>query len=106
MGERKAAVLVVVVLAIALATPEPAAASGGGDIFPGLVNFLQAVVDALTGEVAKLLTILAIVVGGILWMVADSGTGMRKVAGGIIGAAIVIAAVNFADLMGFSGALL
>jgi len=102
-GRSHALVLVAVFVAVLL-IPSPAAASGG--VFPGLESFLQNIVDGLSGTIAKLVAALAIVAGGFLWMLSDSGSGMRRIAGAVIGAAVIIGAISLADAMGFTAALL
>ncbi len=66
---------------------------------------LQALIDNLTGTVARLLVIAAIVVAGLAWAFTEHGTGGRKVSQIVFGGAIALAAVTFLAALGFDGAV-
>lgn len=70
---------------LTLALIEPAAAQTAN-----IEGVLQKVVDMLTGEVARLLAIIAVVIVGIAWMFGQ--LDLRKAAYVVLGVAIVFGA--------------
>jgi type IV secretion system protein TrbC len=65
---------------------------------------LQAVVDSITGPVARAAAVIAIVVSGIAIIFSEGGGGIRKLAFVGLGIAIMFAAVSFfLDFFGFAG---
>ena len=80
-------------------------ASTGGPAMPW-DSALQALVDNLTGTVARLMIIAAIVIAGITWAFTEHGTGARKLSQIIFGGAVAIAAVSFLAALGLTGAVL
>lgn len=91
-------------LALTFAFPGISLASGSGPSMPWDTG-LQALVDNLTGTVARLMVIAAIVVSGITWAFTEHGTGGRKISQIVFGGAIALAAVSFLAALGFSGAV-
>ena len=96
------------ILALALALtclmPGVAAASGAGPAMPwdtGLTNL----VDNLTGTVARLMIIAAIVVAGITWAFTEHGTGGRKLSQIVFGGGVALAAASFLASLGLTGAV-
>ena len=85
----------------------PPAVAQAGTTGPGMPwdTGLQALIDNLTGTVARLLVIAAIVVAGLAWSFTEHGTGGRKVSQIVFGGAIALAAVTFLAALGFSGAV-
>ncbi len=82
-----------------LATPADAAGSGMPWETP-----LQAVVDSITGPVARAAAVIAIVLAGITIIFSEGGGGVRKLAFVGLGIAIMFAAVSFfLDFFGFAG---
>ena len=67
---------------------------------------LENLVDNLTGTVARLMIIAAIVVAGITWAFTEHGTGGRKISQIVFGGAVALAAVSFLAALGFAGAVL
>ena len=94
-------VTTMVVLAVLLPTVAQAAVSGPAMPWD---EGLQALIDNLTGTVARLLVIAAIVVAGLAWAFTEHGTGGRKVSQIVFGGAIALAAVTFLAALGFDGA--
>lgn len=88
---------------LALALPGLAAASTSGPPMPWDTG-LQNLVDNLTGTVARLLVIAAIVIAGVAWAFTEHGTGGRRISQIIFGGAVALAAVSFLASLGFSGA--
>ena len=66
---------------------------------------LQNLVDNLTGTVARLMIIAAIVVAGITWAFTEHGTGGRKISQIVFGGGVALAAVSFLAGLGFTGAM-
>jgi type IV secretion system protein VirB2 len=84
---------------LALATPAYAGGSGMPWETP-----LQAVVDSITGPVARAAAVIAIVIAGITIIFSEGGGGVRKLAFVGLGIAIMFAAVSFfLDFFGFAG---
>lgn len=88
----------------ALALPTMASASASGPPMPWDTG-LTALINNLTGTVARLLVIAAIVVAGLAWAFTEHGTGGRKVSQIVFGGAIALAAVTFLAALGFTGAV-
>ena len=84
--------------------PAVANAAAAGPAMPWDTG-LQALIDNLTGTVARLLVIAAIVVAGLAWSFTEHGTGGRKVSQIVFGGAIALAAVTFLAALGFAGAV-
>ena len=91
-------------LVLATLLPAVAGASISGPAMPWDTG-LQALIDNLTGTVARLLVIAAIVVAGLAWSFTEHGTGGRKVSQIVFGGAIALAAVTFLAALGFTGAV-
>lgn len=91
-------------LALACLFPAVAGASVSGPSMPW-DSGLQALIDNLTGTVARLLIIAAIVVAGLAWAFTEHGTGGRKVSQIVFGGAIALAAITFLAALGFDGAV-
>lgn len=84
-----------------LALAAPAYASGSGMPWE---TPLQAVVDSITGPVARAAAVIAIVIAGITIIFSEGGGGVRKLAFVGLGIAIMFAAVSFfLDFFGFAG---
>lgn len=84
--------------------PGVALAAGGGPAMPwdtGLTNLA----DNLTGTVAHLGIIAAVVVAGLTWAFTEHGTGGRKLSQLVFGGGIALGAVSFLANLGFTGAL-
>lgn len=85
-AQRHAAFLVSVSVLLAFTMVEPAAAQSLG----GVEKVLQNIVDALTGNVAKLLATIAVIVVGMAWMFGY--LDLRKAGYVIFGVAILFGA--------------
>ncbi len=97
--------MILLPLGILFFLPEAVEASTGGPSMPwdtGLTNL----VDNLTGTVARLLVIAAIVVAGLTWAFTEHGTGGRKISQIVFGAAVALGAAQFLTALGITGALL
>ncbi|MCP3962337.1 MAG: conjugal transfer protein TrbC [bacterium] len=89
---------------VLLLFPGTAFASTGGPAMPWDTG-LQNLVDNLTGTVARLMIIAAIVVAGITWAFTEHGTGGRKLSQIVFGGGVALAAVSFLANLGFTGAM-
>lgn len=92
------------IVALALVLASVASASTSGPPMPWDTG-LQNLVDNLTGTVARLLVIAAIVIAGVAWAFTEHGTGGRRISQIIFGGAVALAAVSFLASLGFSGAV-
>ena len=92
------------VFLVTLALPSVTLASTGGPAMPWDTG-LQNLVDNLTGTVARLMIIAAIVVAGITWAFTEHGTGGRKISQIVFGGGVALAAVSFLAGLGFTGAV-
>ena len=81
-----------------------AATTGGGMPWEGP---LSAVMDSITGPVARIISILIIVATGLTLAFGDVGQGFKKLLQILCGLAIVFAAANiFLPMVGGAGALI
>lgn len=94
-----------VLLSLLLLPPGLAAAGIGGPAMPWDTG-LQNLVDNLTGTVARLMIIAAIVVAGITWAFTEHGTGGRKVSQIVFGGGVALAAASFLTGLGLTGAVM
>ena len=100
----KTTTLTLLLLLAALLAPGLALASTSGPAMPWDTG-LQNLVNNLTGTVARLMIIAAIVVAGITWAFTEHGTGGRKLSQIVFGAGVALAAVTLLTSLGFSGAV-
>lgn len=77
--------------AVALLASLPARAQSGGDPWENAVNVLK---TAFTGTIATGLSLVAIVVGGLMFAYGE-GQSKRTIAGIVFGVGMAIGAVNF-----------
>lgn len=99
------AALLTATLALA-ATGAAHAATGGGGGMPW-EGPLQAVLDSITGPVARIIAILIIVATGLTLAFGDVGQGFKKLIQILFGLAIAFAAASFfLPLVGGSGAVI
>ncbi len=96
--------LTLAVFLTTLLLPSVTLASTGGPAMPWDTG-LQNLVDNLTGTVARLMIIAAIVVAGITWAFTEHGTGGRKLSQIVFGGGVALAAVSFLANLGFTGAM-
>lgn len=90
--------------ALALSGAAHAATAGGGMPWEGP---LTAVMDSITGPVARIIAILIIVATGLTLAFGDVGQGFKKLIQILFGLAIVFAAATFfLPLVGGAGALI
>lgn len=83
----------------------PAAfATTGGTTMPWDEPLIR-IQENLTGPVASAVIIIAVALAGVMWALADHGTGMRRVSQVIFGAGVALGAVSFVTALGFSGAV-
>ncbi len=83
----------------------PAAAASGGAAMPW-DGPLQTIATALTGNTVRILAVIAIAVGGIMWAFTRAEEGVKRVAQAVVGLGIAIGAASFAATIGISGAAL
>lgn len=89
-----------------VATGAAHAATGGGGGMPW-EGPLQAVLDSITGPVARIIAILIIVATGLTLAFGDVGQGFKKLIQILFGLAIAFAAASFfLPLVGGSGAVI
>ncbi len=103
MRSRRLRTLLVLAFAL-LCTAIPAHASSGGASMPW-DSALQAILDNLSGTVARVVILILVVVAGIMWAASDHGTGIKRLSQIIFGAGIAMGAVSFLTSLGFVGAL-
>ncbi len=103
MSNTRTATLILFLAATAL-LPSAALASTGGPAMPWDTG-LQNLIDNLTGTVARLTIIAAIVVAGITWAFTEHGTGGRKLSQIVFGGGIALGAVSMLAALGFTGAM-
>lgn len=89
---RPAAAVALVAGALTLALVDPATAQTAN-----IEGVLQKVVDMLTGEVARLLAIIAVIIVGIAWMFGY--LDLRKAAYVVLGVAIVFGATEIVSTL-------
>ena len=92
------------ILLLFVLTPGLVVASTAGAGMPwdqGLNNL----VDNLSGTVARLMIIAAVVIAGITWAFTEHGTGGRKISQIVFGGGVALAGVSFLSALGFTGAL-
>ena len=90
--------------ALALVLADPAAASGGAAMpWDGP---LQTIADALTGNTIRLVAVIALAAGGIIWAFTRNEEGVKRIAQAVMGLGVAIGAASFAATLGISGATL
>ena len=88
--------------ALAVALADPAAASGGAAMpWDGP---LQTIADALTGNTIRLVAVIALAAGGIIWAFTRNEEGVKRVGQAVLGLGVAIGAASFAATLGISGA--
>ncbi len=99
-------ILPVTILAVAFAGAAHAATGGAGGAMPW-EGPLTAVMDSITGPVARVIAILIIVATGMTLAFGDVGQGFKKLLQILFGLAIAFAATSFfLPLVGGGGATL
>lgn len=83
----------------------PVASASGGSAMPW-DGPLQTVADALTGNTVRLLAVIAIAIGGLLWAFTRHEEGFKRVSQAILGLGVAVGAGSFAATIGVSGATL
>ena len=91
---RSATTLALVAGAAALLTVSPAWAAGAGTAMPW-EGPLDTIMQSLSGPVAKAIGIIAIVLTGLGFAVAEGGSALRKGIGIVFGLAIAFTATTF-----------
>ena len=95
---------VFLLLALAVVVAGPAAASGGAAMpWDGP---LQTIASALTGNTVRILAVIAIAAGGIMWAFTRHEEGVKRISQAVLGLGIAIGAASFAATLGISGATL
>ena len=90
--------------ALALVLADPAAASGGAAMpWDGP---LETIADALTGNTIRLVAVIALAAGGIIWAFTRNEEGVKRIAQAVMGLGVAIGAASFAATLGISGATL
>ena len=89
-------------LALTLLIASEASASGGAAMpWDGP---LQTLADALTGNTVRLVAVIAIAMGGIIWAFTRNEEGAKRIGQAVLGLGIAIGATTFAATLGISGA--
>lgn len=91
-------------LALAVVVAGPAAASGGAAMLWD--GPLQTIASALTGNTVRILAVIAIAAGGIMWAFTRHEEGVKRISQAVLGLGIAIGAASFAATLGISGATL
>jgi type IV secretory pathway VirB2 component (pilin) len=99
----RTAYLILFVLALALLLPGAAFAANGPTM--PWDQALDNLVKNLTGTVARLMVMAAVVVAGLTWAFTEHGTGGRKLSQLVFGGAIALGAAQMLTNLGLSGAL-
>ena len=90
--------------ALAIVLADPASASGGAAMpWDGP---LQTIADALTGNTIRLVAVIALAAGGIIWAFTRNEEGVKRIAQAVMGLGVAIGAASFAATLGISGATL
>lgn len=92
MKWQQAGALALACCACALVMTEPAYAAGGG-----IEKVMQNIVDLLTGNTARLLAIIAVIIVGIGW--SFGRVDMNKAGAVVVGIAVVFGAAEIVDMM-------
>ena len=88
-------------LAVAVVLSDPAAASGGASMpWDGP---LQTIADALTGNTIRLVAVIALAAGGIVWAFTKNEEGVKRIGQAVLGLGVAIGAASFAATLGISG---
>ena len=89
-------------LALTVLLASEASASGGAAMpWDGP---LQTLADALTGNTVRLVAVIAIAMGGIIWAFTRNEEGAKRIGQAVLGLGIAIGATTFAATLGISGA--
>lgn len=88
-----------------LLAPTAAHAGGGGAAMPW-DGPLQALVNNLTGPLAKTLAVAAIVIAGLIMAFSELTEGAKRLVQGVLGVSVAIFAVQVLASLGLAGALL
>ena len=65
---------------------------------------LQTIADALTGNTVRIVAVIALAAGGIIWAFTRNEEGVKRVAQAVLGLGVAIGAASFAATLGISGA--
>ena len=88
-------------LALAAVLAESAAASGVAAMpWDGP---LQTIADALTGNTIRLVAVIALAAGGIVWAFTKNEEGVKRIGQAVLGLGVAIGAASFAATLGISG---
>ena len=88
-------------LALVAVLAAPAAASGGAAMpWDGP---LQTIADALTGNTIRLVAVIALAAGGIVWAFTKNEEGVKRIGQAVLGLGVAIGAASFAATLGISG---
>ena len=91
-----------VAVAVGLVVCGDAAASGGAAMpWDGP---LETIADALTGNTIRLVAVIALAAGGIIWAFTRNEEGVKRIAQAVMGLGVAIGAASFAATLGISGA--
>ncbi|MDT0632952.1 TrbC/VirB2 family protein [Rubrivirga litoralis] len=92
-------------IAAAVLVLAPDAAAGGGASMP-FDGTLQTIAGWLTGTGARLLAVIAVAVGGIMWAFTRHEEGVKRIAQAALGFGIAVGATSLVATLGFGGATL
>ena len=95
--------LLLVAAAVLVLSPDAAASGGAAMPWDGP---LQTIATALTGNTVRILAVIAIAAGGIMWAFTRHEDGVKRVSQAVVGLGVAIGAASFAATIGISGATL
>ena len=64
---------------------------------------LQTIADALTGNTIRLVAVIALAAGGIVWAFTKNEEGVKRIGQAVLGLGVAIGAASFAAPLGISG---
>ena len=95
----------VIMMVVLLITPAIVSAGTGGPTLPWNTP-LQNLLDNLTGQTARILAALMLVIGGVVWGFSGSEEGAKRFGQGICAIAIMFGAVSIVSTLAFTGAVM
>lgn len=99
----KPILMLAIIAVVLLITPAVVSAGTGGPTLPWNTP-LQNLLDNLTGQTARILAAIMLVIGGIVWGFSGSEEGAKRFGQGVCAIAIMFGAVSIVTTLSFSGA--
>ncbi|KAB2966050.1 MAG: TrbC/VirB2 family protein [Thermoanaerobaculia bacterium] len=66
---------------------------------PEFEQILNSIIDALSGNVARALVVLGIIIAGIIWVFSGNSAGLRRLAQVILGGSLIVGAASLVSLL-------